>query len=385
LPLDSATVGKILPHSNSNSTALLLLSSNNNYSESRIPKATFTGISVMNNIPIPYPLYKASKVCGAALEDCPLDAMRCLNALDARVTASDGMATYLTVELSVSPFDDIGIQWLNQARQRIQDMTNQGSLNGMHVYVEGTAAIAHDAVQAVYSSFPWVIFITLVVVFLLLGFFFGSIVPPLRSVVSISCTLSVSFGLAVLVYQDGLFNSTHVHSFMALDPELCWLVPIMSFSIMVGLALDYDVFLVTRILEFRFEEGYRHESSIAAGLDATGGIITAAGIIMAISFGSLLGSPSPALDQWSFLLTTAVLFDTFVVRTIVVPALTGMTGKYSWYPRTLPDGDIRLEGFDEDELLPSGTNNTLQRQDTAYFEALEVGEEVDGSVFDSTA
>jgi uncharacterized membrane protein YdfJ with MMPL/SSD domain len=120
----------------------------------------------------------------------------------------------------------------------------------------------------------------------------------------------------------------------------------MSFSIMVGLALDYDVFLVTRILEFRCS-GYKHKSSIAAGLDATGGIITAAGIIMAVSFGSLLSSASPALNQWSFLLTTGVLIDTFVVRTTVVPALMAMVdGKHAWYPRQLGDGQIRLDGFD---------------------------------------
>ena len=116
---------------------------------------------------------------------------------------------------------------------------------------------------------------------------------------------------------------------------------------MVGLALDYDVFLVTRVLEFRCS-GYQHQSSIVAGLDATGGIITMAGIIMAISFGSLLASPSPALNQWAFLLTTAVLIDTFVVRTMVVPAFLGMTGgAMAWYPRKLDDGCIRLRGFDK--------------------------------------
>jgi predicted RND superfamily exporter protein len=310
-------------------------------------KATFTGISVIENIPIPYSIYIASQVCGMK---CPIEAMRALNVVDERVTSEDRFATYLTVELSVSPFADEGIEWLEQSRRRIQQLTNNNNNNNLQVievYIEGSAAIAHDAVQAVYQTFPWVIGITLGVVFLLLGLFFGSIVPPLRSVVSISCTLSVSFGLAVLVYQDGILSQTHMRSLMAFEPELCWLVPIMSFSIIVGLALDYDVFLVTRILEFRLQHGYRHESSIAAALDATGGIITAAGIIMAISFGSLLGSSSPALNQWSFLLTTAVLVDTFVVRTIVVPTLTGWTGKYSWFPRTnLPVGHVRLEGFD---------------------------------------
>jgi uncharacterized membrane protein YdfJ with MMPL/SSD domain len=109
----------------------------------------------------------------------------------------------------------------------------------------------------------------------------------------------------------------------------------MAFSIIVGLALDYDVFLISRILEYR-QEGLDHESSIVAGLYSTGGIITAAGLIMAVAFGGLMFSSSPVLYQWSFLLTSAVLLDTFVIRTLVVPIVLGWTGKFSWWPRRLP-------------------------------------------------
>jgi len=185
------------------------------------------------------------------------------------------------------------------------------------------------------------------VVFGLLGFAFRSVIPPFRSIISITFTLAVSFGMAVLVYQDGIFASWNLRSLTAVDLELSWLLPVMSFSIMVGLALDYDIFLITRICEFRFLEGYNHESSIAAGLEATGGIITSAGLIMAVSFGSLLASQSPAMDQWAFVVTFSVLLDTFVIRTILVPALITWSGeKYSWYPRTPPIARVTLSGFD---------------------------------------
>ena len=68
----------------------------------------------------------------------------------------------------------------------------------------------------------------------------------------------------------------------------------------------------------------------------TGGIITAAGIIMAVAFGGLIFSKTIILNQTAFLLTTAVLLDTFVVRTVVVPILMGFTGRFSWWPRKLP-------------------------------------------------
>lgn len=71
---------------------------------------------------------------------------------------------------------------------------------------------------------------------------------------------------------------------------------------------------------------------------------------MGFSFGSLMGSQSPGMYQWSFLLTTAVLLDTFVMRSIVVPILTGLAGpKYCWYPRALPQGRVRFDGYDGEE------------------------------------
>lgn len=333
------------------------------YNEEVSVNARFTGISVINNIPIPYAVYLASKACSAwsLYEDCPVEAMRALKVIDDQMTSNDRLATYLSVELSVSPFSDEGVAWLEQTRKRIQTFQKTHAGSGLNIYVDGSAAIAQDAVQAVYRSFPWMIAITIGVVFILLGLVFQSIVPPLRSIVSISCTLSISFGLAVLVYQDGIWSGAHFRALMPLDPELCWLVPVMSFSIVVGLALDYDVFLVTRILEFRTVDGYQHESSIAAGLDTTGGIITAAGIIMATSFGSLLMSQSPALNQWSFLLMTAVLVDTFVIRTMVVPTLMGMTGTHSWYPRAIPHGHVRLDGFDEPKHCEGVLHDQLQQ------------------------
>ena len=385
----------------------MLLSKNNSHAgDDDQVGASFVGISVANNTMIPYSVYMASKMCTTS--PCSV-LLRCLHVLDEHMLSSDRYATYILVELeSVSPFDQDGIAWLDQTRRCLDEwMTRQHHsypAATINVYLDGTAAIAQDAVHAVYSSFPLVIASTLAVVFVLLGVVFRSIVPPLRSIVSISFTLVVSFGMAVLVYQDGIWDDWHMRSFTAVNPELSWLVPIMSFSIIVGLALDYDVFLVTRILEFRVLEKFGHESSIAAGLDATGGIITSAGLIMALAFGSLLASQSPALDQWAFLVTTAVLLDTFVVRTVLVPAMMGWTGsKHSWYPRLLPRPQVRLDGFDvlessDEDIQSEPRSNTsdrdqleallqdddkddrarapLDRRETLYYETIERAEDL---------
>ena len=173
----------------------------------------------------------------------------------------------------------------------------------------------------------------------LIGIFFRSIFAPIRSIVSITLTLGFSFGLAVYVFQDGTFNWTNIRVLTSIGDEMCWLVPIMAFSILIGLALDYDVFLVSRVVEFRLE-GNEHRSSIAMGLDSTGGIIAAAGVIMAVAFGSLLFSSNPVLYQWSFILTTGVLVHTFFVEPLVVPILISLSGEYCWWPRRLPEEQL---------------------------------------------
>lgn len=307
--------------------------------------ASYGGISVAKTTPIPYSIYQASETCAVA--NCTNDALRCLHVLTKRLLSENGYSTIIMVELvNASPFDHDGMQWLESTRHTLNEWMQ--SHPGVDVYMDGMAAVAHDAVDAVYGSFPRVVGTTLAIVFGLLGLVFRSIVPPLRSILSIGFTLTVSFGMGVLIYQDGFLSSLHLRSLTAVHPELSWLVPVMSFSIMVGLALDYDVFLFLRIFEFRFQEGYGHESSIAAGLEETGGIITSAGMIMALSFGSLLASQSPALDQWAFLVTFSVLLDTFIVRTVLVPAMTAWVGeKYSWYPRKMPTTTTTLYGFDE--------------------------------------
>ena len=98
---------------------------------------------------------------------------------------------------------------------------------------------------------------------------------------------------------------------------MSWLAPLLSFNTIVGLAIDYDVFLTSRILEARIS-GHGHEKSILVGICNTGNIITAAGCIMAISFGGLLFSETQLVREWAVVVTSAVLIDTFVMRTCVV-------------------------------------------------------------------
>jgi len=171
---------------------------------------------------------------------------------------------------------------------------------------------------------------------------FGSIIIPVRAIATMGFSLAWVFGLAVLVYQHGALKfmdfaplSPTQPSTAGAKPELCWLIPVMAFSIMVGLSLDYDVFLVSRIVEFRLE-GKSDRESVLLGLAKTGRIITAAGIIMAIAFFGLLLSNQASMNQLSFFLVIAVLFDTFIVSTILVPACMSIIGSGNWWPLVVP-------------------------------------------------
>ena len=226
-----------------------------------------------------------------------------------------------------------------------------------------------DAVGSVYAAFPTMVIITMIVVFSLTGIFFRSILTPCRSIAGTVLTVGFSFGLAVLVFQNGILNWTNVKSLASLDDNFCWLVPIMAFSIIVGLALDYDAFLMSRILEFRLE-GLDHKASIAAGLDATGGIITAAGGIMAVAFGSLMFSSSPVLYQWSFILTTAVLLDTIVIRTIIVPVITNFAGERFWWPRSLPEAPYHLASSRRDDSENALQDLLSTMEETSEYEPI---------------
>ena len=262
-------------------------------------QAHCTGIAWADGA-ISHTTYEAAKACSVI--GCPIEKFREIVKLDSMSTTKDGLSTLVTCILTEDSFSNDAVAWLDQTREELQLLKENGELRNYTVSVLGGATINHDAQEAVHESMDRMIVTTFFCVFVVIAFFFGSIVTPLRSVLSIAITLLSVYGLVALVYQKGTVS---------------WLTVPMSFSIIVGLALDYDIFLINRVLEYRMS-GYDHKSSIIAGLCSTGNIITAAGVIMAVSFGGLVFSDSPVVYQWSFALMMAVLLDTFIMRSCVV-------------------------------------------------------------------
>jgi uncharacterized membrane protein YdfJ with MMPL/SSD domain len=127
-----------------------------------------------------------------------------------------------------------------------------------------------------------------------IGVVFRSVLIPIRTVLTIALTLSFVYGAATLVYVHGILAWTHFPGFEA-PGAIIWMPPLVSFALCVGLALDYDVFLLVRIKEEMGRCGDTREA-ICVGLAKTGSLIGYAGVIMAVAFSSLFFSSSSALN-----------------------------------------------------------------------------------------
>lgn len=224
------------------------------------------------------------------------------------------------------------------------------SLDGiLVVHLFGAYSSDYDVQNALYEITPFLYASTILILLLIVGASFQSVMISLRLAITIIMSLAWTYGLMTMVYQPGPAQT----AFAVIGPSLIkstgvyWIIPIMSFSILVGLALDYDIFLMSRVVEFR-RYGWSDRAAICLAIEKTGGIITAAGVIMAVSFAGLLFPNTMALNQYGFSLCIGVTLDTFVVRTVLVPAVFTAFGRgeqTNWWPGSMP----RQILSDEDE------------------------------------
>eukprot|EP00298_Acanthocystis_sp_HF-20_P015375 c21121_g1_i1.p1 GENE.c21121_g1_i1~~c21121_g1_i1.p1 ORF type:complete len:819 (+),score=310.55 c21121_g1_i1:31-2487(+) len=248
-------------------------------------------------------------------------------------------AQFVTIILDLDPYSSDGVNWLKNARTTINALNSTIS-----VYIGGGVGGQIDAIDEVYALLPVEMGVTASIVFILMAAAFRSFIVPLRSIFSIVLTISWTYGFATLIYNYGILSWLDWEALGRYD-GISWFCPVMCFSILTGFGLDYDIFLLTRIVEFR-SEGFTEEASIILGVYKTGGIITAAGCIMAIAFAGLLLSSMPLLNMCAFFIAFSVLFDTFVVRTILVPASMSLLGRFNFFPRKLPPSNLTESDYD---------------------------------------
>merc|ERR1719238_2097935 len=196
-----------------------------------------------------------------------------------------------------------------------------------------------DSIDAV--TFP-ILFTTSLVVIIVVGFLYGSAAIPIRSLVTILLTQVTAFSGLVAVYQYGLLEFLGLGPFSNLG-GINFMIPSIAYTVVLGLALDYDVFLIGRIVEYR-QAGFSDKDAIQLGLWKTSVNITAAGVIMAIAFSGNFFSGVGTLNVMGTVLVSAVLVNTVVLRHFT-PALMAPLGKANWYPRIMPEPHGNAEAY----------------------------------------
>lgn len=252
---------------------------------------------------------------------CAVSPIACLYEIAFSRSANDGLNSNCTLVVVTTPFPPLGDEaqpWLADVREVMEEMTQQAQtqLNGaISLYITGEAVSAIDAVNKIYELFPYVVLSTVGVVLFVVGLVFRSLFVPLRLILTLALPLAYTYGLAIMVFQENRFD--WLGSVVADTHDIYWLDPVMAFSILVGLGLDYDIFLYSRVQEFR-QLGYSNTASIRKGVYKTGAIITGAGIIMAIAFAGLMLSAELVLNIFGFMLCFAVILVTTHIHTCVV-------------------------------------------------------------------
>jgi len=198
--------------------------------------------------------------------------------------------------------------------------------------VSGTAAEFVDLQAALASSLPLAVAIVAGATLLLLFLMTGSVVLPIKAVVMNLLTLSVAFGVLVLIFQDGRFEDLLGYvSQGALESTQ----PVLLFAIVFGLSTDYGVFLLTRIKEAH-DAGAPNSEAVATGIQRTGRIITAAALLFCVAIGAFATSQIVFIKELGIGIAAGVLIDATVVRALLVPSLMALLGRWNWWaPRPL--------------------------------------------------
>ncbi|GAA2024766.1 MMPL family transporter [Yaniella flava] len=188
--------------------------------------------------------------------------------------------------------------------------------------VGGVTATDVDTNDAAVDDRNLIIPIVLVVILLILMLLLRSILAPVLLIATTVISFGTAMGVSALVF-NGIFE------FPGADPS----VPLYGFVFLVALGIDYNIFLMTRVREESLKHGTR--AGVLRGLTVTGGVITSAGVVLAATFAALSVIPILFLVQLAFIVAFGVLLDTFIVRSLLVPALTYDIGRAVWWPSKL--------------------------------------------------
>ena len=207
----------------------------------------------------------------------------------------------------------------------------------LQAYVTGASAQNLDYFDITDTYLPIVFTLVLGLSFILLTLAFRSIVVPASSIVMNLLSVGAAYGLLVLVTQEG--HGAGLFGFQVVPTVEAW-IPLFLFSVLFGLSMDYQVFLLSRIRE-RYDQRGDTREAVAYGITSTARLITGAALIMVAVFAGFAAGQLVMFQQMGFGLGVAILIDATLVRTVLMPAWMELLGDRNWYmprvPRLAPD------------------------------------------------
>ena len=253
--------------------------------------------------------------------------------------------------------------------------------DGRSVEMAGVAQVNRDSCDAVTDRLPLVLGLMAAITFVLLFLLTGSVVLPIKALICNVLSLTAAFGALVWIFQDGHLGALGTTPSGTLVANM----PVLLFCIAFGLSMDYEVFLVSRIREYWLAAGAArkagrtaaqahaaNDESVALGVARTGRVITAAALVMSMSFAALIAAHVSFMRMFGLGLTLAVAVDATLVRMVLVPAFMHVAGRWNWWaPKPLvwlherlgiSEGPVQEVGFAEPIEEPVAHNGHAVRE-----------------------
>jgi RND superfamily putative drug exporter len=232
----------------------------------------------------------------------------------------DGHSVRYLVQTKLNPFSTEAMDQVNAISDTARGAQPNTMLADATISMGGFPAALRDTRDYYERDIRFIIIVTLLVVLLTLIVLLRAVVAPLYLVASVVVSYFAAIGISVLVFQ------------FALGQQLHWSVPPLAFVVLVAVGADYNMLFVSRMRD-ESPDGLRY--GVIRTLTSTGGVITAAGLIFAASMSGLLFSSISTVVQGGFVIGVGVLLDTFLVRTMTVPAMATLVGRANWWPSRL--------------------------------------------------
>jgi putative drug exporter of the RND superfamily len=237
----------------------------------------------------------------------------------------DGKSVRFFITHQGDPMTPEGIARTSAERQAAQEGIKQSSLSDAKIYLGGTAATFRDMADGEKYDLMIAVVSALTLIFTIMLLLTRSVVAALVIVGTASSSIAASFGLSVLIWQDLFHVNMH------------WIVLALSVIILLAVGSDYNLLLVSRFKE-EIHNGLK--TGYIRSMAGTGSVVTSAGLVFAFTMAAMLGSDLTVLGQFGSTVCIGLLLDTLVVRTLFMPSLATLLGRWFWWPLVVhPRGD----------------------------------------------